>query len=73
MKFLSGFFGKLVRFLLCVLLGVVLTLGGIVGAGYYALMTGGMMGKVEEIGNQNGVEIKFTDEVRDMSVYEWAM
>ena len=74
MKFSGGFFGKLLRFLLCVLLGVVLTLGGIVGAGYYALMTGGMMGKIEDIGHQNGFnEITFTDEVRDMSVYEWGM
>ena len=73
MKFLSGCFGKVLSFILCVLLGVVLTLGGIVGAGYYVLMTGGMMGVIEEKANEStGTNtIEFSDEVRDMSLFEW--
>lgn len=72
MKFLGGFFGKLIRFLLAVLLGVVLTLGGIVGAGYYALMTKGMMGTVsDKVGSSAGITLEFTDEVREMSILEW--
>ncbi len=72
MKFLGSFLGKLIRFLLAVLLGVVLTLGGIVGAGYYALMSKGMMGTVsDKVGSSAGFTLEFTDEVRDMSLLEW--
>ncbi len=73
MKFLSGCFGKVLRFLLAVLLGVVLTLGGIVGAGYFALMTKGIMGTVSDKVNDSGagITLQFTDEVRDMSLFEW--
>lgn len=73
MKFMSGFFGKLLLVILCILLGVVLTLGGIAGAGYYVLMTNGMMGTIEEKANESGaVKLEFSDEVKNMSVFTWA-
>lgn len=73
MKFLNGCFGKVLRFLLAVLLGVVLTLGGIVGAGYFALVKKGMMGLVsDKVGaSGSGFTLTFTDEVREMSLLEW--
>ena len=64
MKFLSGCFGKVLRFLLAVLLGVVLTLGGIVGAGYFALMTKGIMGTVSDKVNDSGAGIVPADTAR---------
>ncbi len=73
MKFLSGCFGKALLVIFCILLGVVLTLGGIAGAGYFALMTKGMVGTVADKANQSGaITLDFSDEVREMSIYDWA-
>ncbi len=73
MKFLSGCIGKVLLVILCILLGVVLTLGGIVGAGYFILVSDGMMGVVEEKANESGaVTLEFSDEVKDMSILNWA-
>ncbi len=65
MKFMSGCIGKILTVILCIMLGVVITLGGIVGAGYYALMTEGMVGTIID---GTGLPLNPSEEVKQMSL-----
>ncbi len=70
-NFTSSCLGKLFVVLLCVLLGIVLTLGAIIGGGYLALTRQGMMGTIQDFANKQGLDIEFIDDIRDISILDW--
>lgn len=69
--FMNGCAGKVISFILSVLLGVVLTLGGIVGGGYILLTKKGMLLKAEEYAQQQGLAIDFEDTVAQGTILDW--
>ena len=69
--FASGCFGKVLLIILCIVVGMALSLGGIALGGYIVLTRQGMMGKIEDTIGSDG--FKFEEEVREMSVMEWGM
>lgn len=70
-NFTSSCLGKAFIVLLCILLGVVLTLGAIIGGGYIVLIRKGMVGTVQDFLNKQGLEMSFDDELRSLSLLEW--
>jgi hypothetical protein len=69
--FMNGCGGKILMIILSVILGVVLTLGGIAGAGYYILTKKGMLLKAEEFAVSKGVLVDFDDTVAQGTVMDW--
>ena len=73
MKFTGSVIGKIFLVLLCIILGMVIALGGIVG-GLYFVLTKATVGQVEEkVGGMlpEGVELDFSDEIKNKTVLEW--
>ncbi len=70
-NFTGGCLGKVFVVLLCILLGVVLTIGAIIGGGYIVLTRKGMMGTVQDFANSQNVNINFDDAILDLSILEW--
>ncbi len=70
--FAGGCVGKALLVILCILLGVVLTLGGIALGGYIVLTKEGMVGTIsDQIEKNTSTELAFDDSVKAMSVMEW--
>lgn len=70
--FAGGCVGKALLVILCILLGVVLTLGGIALGGYIVLTKEGMVGTIsDQVEKNTSVELAFDDTVKAMSVMEW--
>ncbi len=73
--FSSGCIGKALLIICCLLLGVVLAIGGEALAGYLILTQDGMVGKIADTVNPVEGEgepiLNFTEEVKSMSVLEW--
>lgn len=69
--FASGCVGKALTVVLCIILGMVLALGGIALTGYLILTKDGMMGTVSDQAKKAGVELDFDDDVKAMSVLAW--
>lgn len=70
--FAGGCVGKALLVILCILLGVVLTLGGIALGGYIVLTKEGMVGTIsDQVEKNTSVELAFDDSVKAMSVMEW--
>lgn len=78
MKFLGGVIGKIFLILICLILGGVLTIGGIAG-GVYWVVTSKSVGEISDIVNEadfakdNEIQINFDEEVRSLNVAEWGM
>ena len=75
MKFTGSFVGKFFLVVLCILLGVILAVGGEALAGYIVLTRQGMVGtisdKVEDNLANSGYQIQFDDETKAMSLLQW--
>lgn len=69
--FMNGCAGKILTVILSVVLGVILTLGGIAGGGYYLLTKKGMLLKAEEFAVSKGAKIDFDDEVAQGTILDW--
>lgn len=69
--FMNGCSGKILTIVLSVILGVVLTLGGIVGGGYYILSSKGMLQKAEDMAKDRGIAVDFDDEVAQGTILDW--
>ena len=64
--------GKALLVILCILLGVVLTLGGLAVGGYIVLTKDGMVGTIsDQVEKNTSVELAFDDSVKAMSVMDW--
>ena len=70
MKFTGSFIGKLFLIIICIMLGAVLTVGGVALAGY-TLLTQTTMGSLEEQISSEEMPIDFGEEVEDSTVLEW--
>lgn len=73
MKFNGSVVGKILGVILCILLGMVIAIGGEVGAVYYIVtqFTVGRVAEQIEPSLPEGVTLEFSDEVRDMQVIAW--
>ncbi len=71
MKFMNGCGGKILTIILSIILGVILTLGGIAGAGYILLTKKGMLLKAEEYAKSKDFPIDFDDKVANGTILEW--
>lgn len=70
--FAGGCVGKALLVILCILLGVVLTLGGLAVGGYIVLTKDGMVGTIsDQVEKNTSVELAFDDSVKAMSVMDW--
>lgn len=69
--FMGGCGGKILTVIFSILLGVVLTLGGIAGGGYMLLTKKGMLLKAEELANSKGIKVDFDDTVAQGTLLEW--
>lgn len=69
-NFSGGVFGKIVGALLCIILGMVLTLGGI-ALGGYLLVTKTKIGTIEDFAQEKKLPIDFAEEYREKSLLEW--
>lgn len=70
-KFAGGCFEKIVGSLLCVILGIVLTLGGIALGGYILLTRPGMVGTLEDFAQKQNLPVDFGDEYRELTLLKW--
>lgn len=70
-NFASGCLGKVFSALLCVLLGVVLTVGGVALGGYVVLTREGMLGTLEKTAQDSGLPIDFDDDYESWTLLEW--
>ncbi len=70
MKFTGSFIGKLFLIIICIMLGAVLTVGGVALAGY-TLLTQTTMGDLEEKVASDEMPIDFGEEVEQSTVLEW--
>lgn len=70
MKFTGSFVGKLFLIIICIMLGAVLTVGGVALAGY-TLLTQTTMGSLEEQISSEEMPIDFGEEVEQSTVLEW--
>lgn len=71
-NFAGGCVGKVFTAILCILIGVVLTLGGIVGGVAILLTRKGMVGTVENVANNNNIKIEFDEQLRGLSLLDWS-
>ena len=73
MKFNGSAVGKIFGALLCILLGMIIAIGGEVGAIYYVVtqFTVGKIAEKIEPSLPEGVTLEFSDEVKDMQVIAW--
>lgn len=75
MKFTGSFVGKFFLIIICLLLGVILAVGGEALAGYILLTRQGMVGtiadKVEDSVGSSGFELQFDDATKQMSLLDW--
>ena len=77
MKFLGSVIGKIFLIVFCLILGGVLTIGGIAGGVYWALTTK-TVGEISDMVNDmdalknNEIQLNFDDETRELGVGEWA-
>ncbi len=67
----SGLVGGIIKFLLVLILGVILALGGQALFAYTLLTKEGSMGTVSDLANSAGVGMELTDEIKDMNLLEW--
>ena len=74
--FVSSCVGKALLIVFCILLGVVLAVGGEALAGYIVLTREGMVGTLGDalqnnLGEDSGLKVQFDDETRAMSLLTW--
>lgn len=72
-NFCASCTGKVFTTILMIILGVVLTLGGIGLAGYILLSREGMVGTVEDAAQEAGLPIDFSEELEELSLLAWGM
>lgn len=70
-NFAGGFLGKLVGSLFCIILGMVLTLGGIALGGYILVTRKGMVGTIEDFAQGLNLPVDFDDSYREMALLDW--
>ncbi|NCA91626.1 hypothetical protein EOM82_00010 [bacterium] len=70
MKFSGGCIGKALQIIFCIILGFVLCLLSIGGAGYIILTREGMVGTLSEKASST-VPLDFSEEAKKMSVLQW--
>ena len=73
MKFTGSILGKLLLIILCLLLGAVIALGGLVG-GIYVILTSSTVGTMTESVSDylpEEMELKFGEDVKEMTVLAW--
>ena len=70
MKFSGGCIGKALQVIFCIILGFVLCLLSIGGAGYFILTKEGMVGTLSEKA-AGTVPLDFSEEAKKMSVMQW--
>lgn len=70
-NFAGGFMGKLVGGLFCIILGMVLTLGGIALGGYILVTRKGMVGTLEDLAQGRNLPVDFDDAYREMALLDW--
>jgi|AGTN01.3.fsa_nt_gi hypothetical protein len=64
--------GKVLSFIIGIIVGIVLVIGGTVGAGYYVLTRKGGVGKAEDLAAKYvGKDFGFTPETRNMSILDF--
>lgn len=64
-------FGRLVRIIVGMVLGIILTVGGTVGAGYTLLTKPGMVGYIDDKIGDNIPDLVLSDEMRAMSLIDY--
>ena len=73
MRFQASVIGKIISYILVLILGAVLGLGSLVLVGYVFVSRDGGMGKVQEYGSKIApVQLNWSDEILNMSVLSWA-
>lgn len=72
MKFTSSVIGKIFLVLICIILGIVIALGGLVG-GVYFVLTKATVGQIEEkiTEKTDDIPLNFDEEVKDKTVLAW--
>ncbi len=69
--FAASCIGKILLVVLCLVLGGVLTLGGLALGVYVTVTQEGGVGTISDYASDAGIEFKFDDEIREMSVLAW--
>lgn len=69
--FASGCIGKALTVILCIILGMVLAVGGIALTGYLVLNKEGMMGTISDKTEGTDFKLEFNDTVKEMSILQW--
>lgn len=72
MKFTGSCIGKILLVILCIILGLVIAIGGEVLVVYLVLTKDGGMGKVDDLADNNGISIDFDEDIRELSILSWA-
>ena len=70
-NFTAGCAGKIFTVILCILLGVVLTIGSVVGGVVYFGTRKGMMEKVSDYASKQGINLEWDEEIKRLSIYDW--
>ena len=70
-NFTAGCAGKIFTVILCILLGVVLTIGSVVGGVVYFGTRKGMMEKVSDYASKQGINLEWDEEIKGLSIYDW--
>lgn len=70
--FASGCLGKVLLVILCLVLGAVLALGGLAAGIYVTVTKDGGVGTISDYAQKAGIELNFEDDIKNMSVLNWA-